>query len=891
MSLEPGARLGSYTIVAAIGAGGMGEVYRAKDTTLNRDVAIKVLPALFADDPERLARFTREAQTLAALNHPNIATIYGIEERGIVMELVEGDDLSHRIAQGAMPVDAALAIARQIIDALEAAHDLGIVHRDLKPANVKVRDDGTVKVLDFGLARTQDSGAGTQDVANSPTLTARATQMGMILGTAAYMSPEQARGRAVDKRTDVWAFGCVLYEMLTGAKTFNGEDVTEIIAAVVKSEPDWSALPATVPAHVRTIVTRCLVKDRKARIPDLSVVRYMLDGTIPAAGPPVPAPPQRSTRMWQAATALFVLAAIAAGAAWYRATAITATVAKFVIAAPENLVFTAGSRPGATVPAISPDGRTVAFTAQDASGKRLLWVRPVDSLTAQPLAGTEGASYPFWSPDSRAIGYAITGKLMRVAATGGPSTTLCALNPGIISRGGAWSRDGVIVFNNGPAALYRVPASGGDATVMGKLPEGETGRQFPAFLPDGRHFLYHAGGSEEKGGVYVGSLDTGDTTRVLSASTGAVFDQRTGHLLFVRQGTLLAQVFDPTTFAVTGDPFPVAERVESATVPGLVAFSVSDTGALAYGIGEAAGAGFQLTWVDRTGKILGTIGPEAQYRGVSVSPDGSQVAAHRHDGEGGDIWVTDVSRNTTTRLTFDATQENASPVWSPEGNRIAFSSIRDGKAGVFVKSADNTGVEERLFETGEARAVTPSGWTPEGGSVLFGMPGLRTSNDLWLVPVSGERKAVPLLQSAFSETHGQISPDGKWLAYDSSETGATEIYVQPASTRGGKWAISNGGGNAPRWRGDGRELYYVYSGKMWAVEVTTTGSAFVPGTPRALFDYTGMTANLGHPSHFSYAVARDGRFLVSSLRPGAAGAATESPIVVVLNWAGAIPTR
>ena len=417
VSLEPGVRFGSYTIVAAIGAGGMGEVYRARDTTLNRDVAIKVLPELFATDVERLARFTREAQTLAALNHPNIATIYGIEERGIVMELVEGDDLSHRIAQGAMSVDAALAVARQIIDALEAAHDLGIVHRDLKPANVKVRDDGTVKVLDFGLARTQDTGPGSQDTANSPTLTARATQMGMIIGTAAYMSPEQARGRAVDKRTDVWAFGCVLYEMLTGAKTFNGEDVTEIIAAVVKSEPDWSALPATVPAHVRTVVTRCLVKDRKARIPDLSVVRYMLDGTIPAAGPPAhsPVPPLTATRVWQAATGLCVLAALAAGAAWYRAAAVTAPVAKFVIAAPENLVFTAGSRPGATVPAISPDGRTVAFTAQDASGKRLLWVRPVDSLTAQPLAGTEGASYPFWSPDSRAIGYAITGKLMRVA--------------------------------------------------------------------------------------------------------------------------------------------------------------------------------------------------------------------------------------------------------------------------------------------------------------------------------------------------------------------------------------------------------------------------------------------------------------------------------------------
>ena len=478
---------------------------------------------------------------------------------------------------------------------------------------------------------------------------------------------------------------------------------------------------------------------------------------------------------------------------------------------------------------------------------------------------------------------------MKIAATGGPSTQLCTLNTGIISRGGAWSRDGIIIFNNGPAPLYRVPQSGGDATVMGQLGDGETGREFPAFLPDGRHFLYHAAGSEEKSGVFVASLDTGETRRVIPSRTGAIYDKSSGHLLFVRQGTTARAGLRPETFALTGDPFPVAERVESSTVPGLVAFSLSDTGVLAYGIGEAAGAGFQLTWVDRAGKVIGTVGPEAQYRGVTLSPDGSQVAAHRHDGEGGDIWVSDLSQNRTTRLTFEAMQENSAPVWSPVGDRIAFSSTRDGKPGISIKSADNTGVDERVFETSTARWVAPFGWSPDGRSVLFSMPGLKTSSDLWMVPVSGERKAVPLLQSAASEGWGQISPDGKWLAYTSTETGPSEVYVQPASLTGGKWAASIGGGNAPRWRGDSQELDHVANGKMWAVGVTTKGTAFVPGTPKPLFDYAGSTANLGHGPHYSYAVTKDGkRFLVSGFSRGATGGAAESPIVVVLNWVDGI---
>ena len=885
MPLPAGTRIGSYEITGALGAGGMGEVYRARDSRLNRDVAIKVLPEPLAGDADRLTRFTREAQTLAALNHPNIATIYGIEDRAIVMELVDGDDLSGRISQGPLSVPDAIAIARQLIDGLEAAHGIGIVHRDLKPANIKVRDDGTVKVLDFGLAKALVDADGAPDTANSPTLTARATAMGVIIGTAAYMSPEQARGKAIDKRTDVWAFGCVLYEMLTGTKAFGGDDTTEIISNVVKSEPDWNALPAAVPAHLRSILMRCLVKDRKARIPDLSVVRYLLDDAAPSVGAP-----RRSARGWQAAAALFAATTIAAGVVGYRARSIEPAVASLIVTAPDGMSFTAGFRTSTVAPAISPDGRTVAFTAQDATGKRLLWVRPIDSLAAQPLAGTEGAAYPFWSPDSRFIGYSGFEKLFKVPVGGGIPITLATLDRGITGRGGAWSRDDVIIFNNGPRPLHRVAATGGAVTTIGELVDGESGRAFPSFLPDGRHFLYHANGVTERGGLYVGSLDSGDTTRIVSSNTGAIFDEASGHLLFVRQGTLVAQRFDPTTMALTGEPFPVAERVEFDVVPGLVAFSVSSTGVLAYGMAGAAGAAYQLTWVDRTGKVLGTVGPEAQYRGVDGTQDGSRIASHRHEVDGGDLWVTDVARNTTTRLTFDATQENSSPAWSPDGTRIAFASARDGKTGIYLKSADNTGGERQLFETTTGRAIVPYGWTPDGVSLLFGMLPPNESNDLFMLPVNGERKPVALLQSAFSESQGQISPDGKWLAYASNESGLNEVYVQPLSPDGSKWAISNGGGSHPRWRSDGRELFFIGNGRMRAVEISTKGTALVAGDARTLFDYYVSTINLGHNIHFPYVPSRDGqRLLISAPTSVATGAAAQQPpIVVVINWLDAI---
>ena len=896
MSLSAGTRLGPYEILSALGAGGMGEVYRARDTKLDREVAIKVLPELFVSDPERVARFQREAKMLAALNHPHIGGIYGLEDAGgvraLVLELVEGQTLADRIAQGPIPLDEALPIARQIAEALEAAHEQGIIHRDLKPANIKLRPDGTVKVLDFGLAKALEPTSASPNVTASPTITTPAmmTGIGMILGTAAYMSPEQARGRAADKRSDVWAFGCVLYEMLTGRRAFDGEDVTEIIAAVVKTEPDWKAFPSDVPTYIRKIVQRCLAKDRKARIPDLSVARFMLDETAGAATTDAASTGPRPTavlRLWQAATALLLLTTIAVPVT-YLLRARAPAVTRFVVSPPEGTTFVVSGRP-ATGAAMSPDGLKLAFTARDASGKTLLWVRSLDSLTAQPLTGTDNAASPFWSPDSRFIGYSTPGKLMKIAASGGPPQTLCAFSgPSILGRGGAWNRDGVIVFNNGPGPLFRVSSAGGQPSSVGKLANGQNSFQFPSFLPDGHHVLYHASASTpEVSGLHVMSLDTGESKRLLEADTSGIYASQSGYLLFVRLGTLLAQTFDPKTLALLNESFPIAERVESAMIPGLVTFSLSENGVLGYGIGSGAAAGLQMVWLDRQGKQSETVGPPGDYRGIDLSPDGTRVAAHVHDGNGGDIWISELSRGTTSRFTFDAAQENSSPVWSPDGSRIAYGSFRNGKGGLYQKLSNGTGPEEKLLESDVA--TLPVSWSPDGQSIVYSVLDPKASTRVqWMLPLSGDRKPVPLAYTTFQETHGQVSPDGKWLAYYSNETGRYEVYVQSFPQGTGKWQVSTTGGQFPRWRRDGRELFYMSQasrGKMMAVDVKSSGTAFEASAPKELFDT--VYINLGHPGggpYHTYAVSPDGqRFLIPRAR-STDQQTTATPIVVVFNW-------
>ena len=668
MPLIPGTRLGVYEVTAQIGEGGMGQVYRATDTMLGRQVAIKILPDLFAADSGRLARFEREAKTLAALNHPHIAAIYGFEKsadtHAFVMELVEGEDLSQRIARGPIPIDEALPIAKQIAKALEAAHEQGIIHRDLKPANVKVRPDGTVKVLDFGLAKAIEPPASSRNVSQSPTITTPAmTQAGVILGTAAYMSPEQARGKTADKRADVWAFGAIVFEMLTSRRAFPGEDITDTIVSVVSKEPDWRALPAATPLDLHRLLTRCLKKDAKDRWRDIGDAWRLLEDE-PLVAPQTKA---ASRLPWVAAA---VLAVAAAGVSFVHFREATSE--------PQMLQYTLAAPKKTTVAnfAVSPNGRTLAIVAIGDKGSQL-WMRSLNSLQAEPLSGTDGANYPFWSPDSRSIGFFAEGKLQKIAATGGPAQTLC---PAPSGRGGTWNVEGEIVFaptNRG--GLYRVPEAGGLAVQI-TAPETGTHR-YPAFLPDGRRFLYTRLGAKENG-IYLGSLDSSTTS---NSAQRALLDESNGRyvppsahggdgtLLFLREGILMAQRVNPQTLEVKGDVAPVAGPVSPGYDTGYNLFSVSSNGVLVYETGSRALSLIQHTWFARSGKQLAAVGRPVQAEGFSLSPDGTRTVISRI-GRGptqADLWIYDLDRGSESRFTFDAS-DNLSPVWSPDGARVAF---------------------------------------------------------------------------------------------------------------------------------------------------------------------------------------------------------------------------
>jgi Tol biopolymer transport system component len=915
LPLAPGARLGPYEILSPLGAGGMGEVYRARDTRLDRDVAIKILPAAFASDSDRIARFQREAKTLAALNHSNIAQVFGLEQVGdshaLVMELVAGEDLSDRIARGPIPIDEALAIARQIAEALEAAHEQGIIHRDLKPANIKLRADGTVKVLDFGLAKMLEpvTASISASVTNSPTITTPAmmTGIGMILGTAAYMSPEQAKGRPADKRSDVWAFGCVLFEMLTAQRAFGGEDASDTLAAVLRAEPGWTALPAPVPKHIQTLVRCCLEKDRKDRIADISTIRFLMnEGSRVFAAPTTDVPGLAAVRHgavpWKAATALLLVTSLTAlGGIVYIVRSASHSVTRFIVDAPANTTFVTGGRP-ATSAVISPDGQKIAFTARDAAGKISIWVRSLESLTAQPLMGTDEAQFPFWSPDSRFIAYFGPDKLLKVAASGGPPQTVCAVNG---SRGGAWGRDGVIVFGSNGAAngentglgLFRVSADGGQPVSATRSIAGQQDQRFPSFLPDGRHVLFYVNStSPDVAGIWVGSIETGESKRLLEAESSGFYDVVSHQLLFVRQGTLMAQAFNVRSLALLGEPVPVVERVEAAVFAGALTFSSSDGGVLVYGQGQSRtinANGFQLAWVDRKGKRIEAVGPPAQYRGIDVSPDDKRVGAHRHDGAGGDVWVTEPSPGPTSRFTFDASQENSSPIWSRDGSHLAFASVRHGKYGIYQKPANGAGSDELLLES--KQPIFPQSWSPDGQSLVYMESDAKTRDDLHMVPLSGDRKPVPLVNSPFLEQDGQVSPNGRWLAYSSNETNRGEIYVRPFPSGAGKWQVSTNGGGWPRWRGDGRELFFVILGttaKLAAVQTKPDGSTFEHGAPTDLFDAViavMLPGGFAHPHFMPYAVSRDGqRFLLPQSPPLLNNETGPRSVVVVVNWMDAL---
>ena len=871
--------MGPYQILAPIGAGGMGEVYRAKDTKLDREVAIKTLPEAFGRDPERLARFEREAKALAALNHPNIAAIYGVEDRALVMELVEGEGLDSLIKAGPLPIDTALDYARQIADALDAAHEKGIVHRDLKPANIKITPQGMVKVLDFGLATiVQLSDPNTSDATNSPTFTMSPTRAGMILGTAAYMSPEQARGKPVDKRADIWAFGVVLYEMLTGKKLFHGETITDILASVVKEEPDLTR----VPLKVRRLLRACLQKDPKQRLQAIGDYRLLLDAEDEAVGREERDPAYKRW-LWPGVAVLLLAALGIVSFIHLREKPPPAPeVMRFQIPPPEKSAF------GENM-ALSPDGRRIAFTAFGADGHSQISIRSLDAIDSRVLPGTAGVTAVFWSPDSRFLAYADGSKLKKIDVGGGPPITLCEFQQPVGS--GSWSASGVLlVGSRGTGPLWRVSASGGPATQVTKLDPArdEVFHTLPSFLPDARHFLYLRRANVENSGIYLGSLDAKPedqaTKRLVGTPIGGVYarssDPRNGYLLFLREGTLLAQKFDAERLEPVSDPVPVAEQVGNANnVLGFFTASVNSILAFRAGIQRS---GSQLSWFDRQGKPLGTVGEIDPMQRPTISPDSRTVAVDRRDRQTGffDVWLHDLTRGTASRLTFN-TSNTGLPVWSPDGSHVAYYTSA-AQAGVHQKAASGIGQDDFL-DPGPAGSRRPLDWSRDGRYIIEGVLDPKTNYDVWVLPLFGDRKPFPLLHTEFNETNAKLSPSGKWLAYVSDETRRNEVYVQTFPNPGGKWQVSTNGGDLPVWSRDGKELFFVGADqKMMTVEVksgTGGGSRFEAGVPKALFQ-----TSLAVAAAASYDVSKDGRFLI----PATPGQSSSAPITVVVNWTAAL---
>ena len=898
MALAPGTPVGPYHILSALGAGGMGEVYRARDTKLNRDVAIKILPDSFATDRDRLARFTREAQTLASLNHPNIAHIHGLEESGgvraLIMELVEGEDLSQQIARGPILVNEALPIAKQIAEALEAAHEQGIIHRDLKPANIKVRPDGTVKVLDFGLAKALDStGALSASVSLSPTITTPAmTQAGMIMGTAAYMAPEQARGRIAGKRADIWAFGCVLYEMLSSRRAFEADEVADVLARVLTQQPDWTALPPTVPAGIVRLLRRCLEKDPKRRLADIADARLDIDEVLAQVnGDTTPMPTgavredgsSRQTKVAWAVAAFFAASALGLGVSiLLRPVPAEAPAYRSTILVHENLSFRATSHRFK----LSPDGRRLAYVARDASGRVMLWVRALDSLAGQPLAGTDDANAPFWSPDSRFIAFFADQKLKRIGATGGPVTVVCDA-PAPTGRRvtpGSWNRDDVIVIPSPDSStIARVAAAGGGTpSAVTTLAAGgaETQHGFPFFLPDGRRFLYVAYNDLVPLGLYVGSLDGQPPVRLMDTASDGQYAN--GSLLFMRGTTLLAQPFDPARLALTGDAIAVAEGVlTNISFMRAGAFSVSQTGALVYqGFGGTGTA--RLVWSDRAGNQTAVLDERLPYRDLDLSPDGMRASvslANPRDNTS-DVWIVGTSRGLRTRFTVDAT-DDFSAVWSRDGADIVFASRRKGHLNLYRKTASGAPREEVLLE--DQVDKTPTSWSSDGKFILYSIAGPQTGPDIWVLPLAGDRKPFAFLESITDERLAQFSPDGRWVAYTASESGRMEVYVQPFPGPGEKQQISRAGGGYPRWRSDQKELFYhSLDNRLMAATVRAEGGRVDVDAVQPLFD---MRAPDGLLRNF-YDVASNGQRFMIVVPDDTAS----SPLTLVSNWPTLVKT-
>ena len=856
MSLTQGSRLGAYQVVSKLGEGGMGEVYRAHDTQLNRDVAIKVLPELFALDADRLARFTREAQTLAALNHPNIAHIYGLEStdsggsRALVMELVEGDDLSSVIARRSIPLADAVPIARQIADALEAAHELGIVHRDLKPANIKVRPDGTVKVLDFGLAKAispEGSAEGLRyDAAQSPTLTARATQMGMIIGTAAYMAPEQARGKAVDKRADIWAFGVVLYEMLTGRRAFGGEDASDVLAAVLRQEIDWTALPADTPPRLRRLLERCLERDPKMRLRDVGEARILLSGTLAETAPVTPVSNRASQRGLRVLAGIAGLAALAAitwiVGPWGRTPAMPRDIVRFEVRPPEGAEFQLMVRPAV---AISPDGSWIAFAAIS-NGVSRIHVRRRDAVESREVPGTEEGSNPVFSPDGKFLALTAGKKLLKVSLDGQVLPLATVNDP----RGLAWSDETSIVYAPEAAGgLSRISANGGEPTVITKpdAQKGERSHRWPSVLPGGRVLLYTVG-SQNSPDDYDASdieaviLATGERRVVLRGASMAVYSP-TGHLVFGRGGMLHAVPFDLDRLSVTGTETPVVQGVLGDRVTGAVHASLALNGTLAYVAGAAQGER-QLIWLSEQEAAgrgpqepVAIDLPNAPYNDAAISPDGSRVAfVQTLTRLEGDVWIYDFTRKSLVRLTFDG--RNAAPTWSADSRIVYYTSIESSgiKSTFFRKPADGSRDAEPVGSA-DWRAYLGQVLPGDQSGIVEGTANRGSERSIHRVRfTAGKAETVtlePIVVTPADEYASDVSANGRWLAYSSDETGRTEVYVRDLTNPGARWQISIAGGDEPHWSGDGRRLYFRYADGLFMASIDTS-KGFTQTTPRLI---------------------------------------------------------
>jgi Tol biopolymer transport system component len=889
MKFQPGTRLGPYEILSPVGAGGMGEVYKARDTRLDRSVAIKVLTSRLAGSGDPRVRFEREAKAISALNHPNICTLHDVGHEGdseyLVMEYLEGETLARRLAKGRLPLDQVYRLGAQIADALDKAHKQGIVHRDLKPGNVMLTKSG-VKLLDFGLAKLRPDPASadsicTTFIAGAPHLhetDGPLTDRGVLIGTLPYMAPEQLDGKEADTRTDLWALGCVLYEMVAGKRAFAADGQASLMSSILTTEPQrMGEHQPLAPADLERLIRTCLAKDPEDRWQSahdvMAELRWIAERGS-GAGVDAPAAPRgrRRDRMVAAAAALLALALGLGVAVALRPRAGVPEMTRFVVPAPVDGEFAPGL-------AVSPDGRQLAFIA-GAHGRREIWVRPLAVLEARPLAGTEGARFPFWSPDGRSLGFFANLKLMRVDLAGGTVQPLASANDG---RGGTWGRTGVILFAPTPtAAIHRVPASGGADEVVTRLDRtrGESDHRWPVFLPDGRHFVYLARGrGPEDHALMAGSLD-GPEARVLvpGYQTSVAYAAGGGCLLYVRARTLVAQPFDPDQLRLTGEPVPLAPGVDpigEGTQGTSYAFFAAGGSTLAYRAGVRLT--IQPTWFDRGGRELGRVGPPGDFDEPTLSPDGKNVAFDRNDEQlTSAVWRLDLERGALSRLSFGAGSA-LSPVWSPDGSRVAYACAQ--LRSLCLRPASGAGHEEVLLASDAAKAVDD--WSPDGRFLLYEEVSRKTTTDLWLLPLAGERKPSLYLQTPFDETHAKFSPDGRFVAYTSNESGRDEVYVQTFPAAGGKWQISTDGGDQAQWRADGKELFFLGLDRKLRAVAVKTEHGFEPGIQQVLFEArTNVPAGLA--TRAFYAVSGDGRrFLVDTVVSDGG----RIPITVVLNWA------